>query len=67
MLSGAGLIALAGSGATAQVTPPPNPVESLLLAAAVANLHPIAVQGQTFSGPGWDLLVSEGAASEFVL
>ena len=67
ILSGAGLAALAGPRALAQVPPPSEAVEQRLLAAARENLHPIDFDRRQFSGPGWEWLVREGRASEFVL
>lgn len=34
---------------------------------AQENLHPISFDGKSFSGAGWDMLVSEGRSSEFFL
>lgn len=42
-------------------------VTQRMIKRAKENLHPIAFDGKTFSGAGWDLLVSEGRASEFFL
>ena len=38
-----------------------------LLDRALQNLHPIRFDGRTASGPGWDLVVAESRAAEFVL
>lgn len=42
-------------------------IEQRLRERAGENVHPLAFDGSVFSGPGWDLLVSEGRAAEFVL
>ncbi len=41
--------------------------EERLLARARENLHDIQFNGTSFSGPGWELLVREGRASDFFL
>lgn len=59
---------LKAGDAAAETTPAQAaPIEKQLIEAALANLHPIAFDGATFSGPGWDLIVREASASEVVL
>lgn len=47
--------------------PPPKPIEERLVDRALENVHALNFDGTHFSGPGWDLLVREGAGSEFTL
>ncbi len=48
-------------------SPPPASVLSRLVARAKDHIHPIAFDGHQFSGPGWDLLVREGAEADYFL
>lgn len=75
LLAGAGALT-AASAAKAQTSAPPasqppqaSPpsVQQRLIDRARDNIHPINFNGHSFSGPGWDLLVSQGRAAEFVL
>lgn len=71
----AGALALAAlAPAHAQTAPPPaaSPaprptLEQRLTEAASANRHRLEFDGKTFSGPAWDLIVSEGRQSQFFL
>ncbi len=68
----AGLAAAPPAAAqTAAVAPPappaPVPVEQRLLTEALKHVHAMSFDGGAFSGPGWDLVVSEGRACEFTL
>jgi hypothetical protein len=65
-LLAAGALAAAGP-ALAEPAPATPSVEQRLIAKALENLHPMAFDGRAFSGPGWELLLREGRASEFVL
>lgn len=47
--------------------PPQKPIEERLLERALENTLALNFDGSRFSGPGWDLLVREGATSEFTL
>jgi hypothetical protein len=52
------------------VCPPSEAASKLkerLTAAASENRHRLAFDGRVFSGPGWDLLVKEGAAAQFFM
>ena len=63
------VLLIAATTTFAQTTPAPAPVPlaDRVSQAAAANRHRIAFDGKTFSGPGWDLLLSEGRASQFFL
>src|SRR5690242_2955597 len=57
--------ATAPASQPSQVSPPG--VQQRLIDRARQNIHAIAFDGRTFSGPGWDLLVRESSAADFVL
>ncbi|WP_395644908.1 hypothetical protein [Terricaulis sp.] len=59
---GLGAGALAAGPAQAQQAPPP-PLADRITARASEHRHRLAYDGERFSGPAWDLLVSEGRAS----
>jgi len=79
ILAGAGLACIAAVGggraiaqqpSSTKATPPAPPKRSMidkLTEAASRNRHPLAYDGARFSGPGWDMLVREGAAAHFFL
>ena len=52
---------------TGMTLPPPIPALSRLVARAKEHIHAIAFDGHQFSGPGWDMLVSEGSAADYFL
>ena len=58
----AGLFANATLAQTQQ-----RPLADRLAEVAAANRHRLAFDGKTFSGPAWDLLLSEGRSSQFFL
>ena len=64
-------VVLTFAGIAPAQTPPqpasPVPLADRLAQAATANRHRIAFDGTTFSGPGWELLLTEGRSSQFFL
>lgn len=64
---GLGAGALAAGAAQAQQTPPPAPppLADRITARANENRHRLAYDGSRFSGPAWDLLLSEGQAARY--
>jgi len=66
----AGAAAANANEARAQPAPAAAPTPSIqerLVALAQANRHALAYDGRQFSGPGWDLLVAEGAKAKFFM
>ncbi len=72
---GAVATAVAAKAQTTTATPPVSQPQSALLASvqqrlidrARENIFAVNFDGHALSGPGWELLVREGRASEFVL
>lgn len=52
---------------SASPSPPEESVSVRLAKRAAENLHPITFDGVSFSGAGWDLILTEARASEFTL
>jgi hypothetical protein len=75
IFTAAGAAVLAGAAASAaRAHPAPSPaaaaapsIEERLIARAQENRHALAFDGRAFSGPGWDLLVAEGAKAKFFM
>lgn len=65
------LIALTSLAPTSAQAPVPQPaaasLDTRLAEAAAQHRHAVAFRDGTFSGPGWDLLLSEGRRSRYVL
>lgn len=71
ILAGAGALAAAGVANAQQPAPspssPPANIESRVLERLLQNVRPMSFDGRTFSGAGWEMLVSEGSGSEMVM
>jgi hypothetical protein len=67
LLSALGVGAAAGAvtRVSAQEAPAPTPLTDRIAARALEHRHRLDFDGSRFSGPAWDLLVTEGRSSRF--